>query len=321
MPSIYVFPGQGSQAVGMGADLHANFATAREVFAEIDDALNQHLYRLMSEGSESELTLTSNAQPAIFAVSLATVRVLEAEHGLFGNGAVALAGHSLGEYSALSAAGAFSIADAAQLLRIRGDAMQRAVPAGEGAMVAVLNLSAEKIAEICTAVASQSGLVCEIANDNIAGQVVISGHAEAIAAAAAQMKAEGAKRTVPLPVSAPFHCALMQPAADAMADALSERSPRAFSAPDVVVYTNVSAAPQNAPEVLRQHLIDQVCGTVRWRETLQALSASTPDETPIQTLELGFGSVLAGMMRRMPKLAATSLNSAEAIRAFTGVAN
>ena len=241
MSKAFIFPGQGSQAVGMGKSLAENFAPARAVFEEVDAALSQKLSALMFEGPETELTLTANAQPALMAVSLAAIRVLEAECGLdLSRDAAFVAGHSLGEYSALAAAGALSISDTAKLLRIRGDAMQKAVPVGEGAMAALLGAELDQAREIAAAAAAAQGAVCQVANDNGGGQVVISGAKTAVEKAMDIAKEKGIKRAVLLPVSAPFHCALMQPAADAMAEALAGA---AISAPCVPVVANVTAAP------------------------------------------------------------------------------
>src|SRR6476619_2730854 len=262
MSFAFVFPGQGSQAVGMGKALAEQFAMARAVFDEVDDALGQKLSILMFEGPEAELTLTANAQPALMAVSLATIRVLEAEAGLdLARDAAFVAGHSLGEYSALAAAGTFSIADAARLLRVRGDAMQNATPVGVGAMAALLGLDAEAAAEVAREAAQ--GEVCDVANDNGGAQVVVSGHKAAVERAVALAPAKGAKRAVMLTVSAPFHCALMAPAAAAMRDALAKVAMRA---PVVPVVANVEAAPLTDPAAIRDALVRQVTATVRWRE-------------------------------------------------------
>ncbi|GIX09611.1 ACP S-malonyltransferase [Elioraea sp.] len=305
----FVFPGQGSQAVGMGRELAAAFAPAREVFEEVDEALKQALSRLMFEGPAEELTLTANAQPALMAMSLAVVRVLEREGGLpLDRTAVLVAGHSLGEYSALAAAGAFDIAAAAKLLRLRGEAMQRAVPPGAGAMAALLGVEPDQAAAICAEAAD--GEVVEVANDNGGGQVVISGAAAAVERAIARAKARGVKRALPLPVSAPFHCALMAPAADAMAEALAANPPRA---PAVPVVANVTARPARDPVEIRDLLVRQVTATVRWRESVTAMRAEGVDTV----VELGAGKVLAGLVKRIdPEIAASSIGTPAEIEAF-----
>ncbi len=287
----FVFPGQGSQAVGMGRDLAGAFATAREVFQEVDEALGQNLSKLMFEGPGEELTLTENAQPALLAVSIAVLRVLEKD----GNAPLAqkaklVAGHSLGEYSALAAAGAFDLAAAARLLKLRGQSMQKAVPPGQGAMAALLGADAALAAEICAEAAG--GEVLEIANDNGGGQVVISGAKAAVDRAIEVSKTKGVKRAMPLPVSAPFHCGLMAPAADAMAAALAETAPRA---PVVPLVANVTAAKVTDPSTIRELLVQQVTGTVRWRECVQAMV----DDGVDTFVELGAGRVLTGLARRI----------------------
>jgi [acyl-carrier-protein] S-malonyltransferase len=267
MSRAFVFPGQGSQAVGMGRALADASPAAREVFEEVDDALGQRLSRLMFEGPEDELTLTENAQPAIMANAIAVLRVLEREGGMrLTDKATYVAGHSLGEYSAFCAAGSLSLADTARLLRLRGRAMQAAVPVGEGAMAALLGLDLEP-AQAAAAEAAQ-GEVCAAANDNAPGQVVISGHKAAVERAIEIAKGKGAKRGILLPVSAPFHCSLMAPAADAMAEALAAATLRA---PFVPVVANVTAAPVAAPDDIRRLLVEQVTGMVRWRESVQAM--------------------------------------------------
>jgi [acyl-carrier-protein] S-malonyltransferase len=263
---------------------------ARAVFQEVDDVLEQHLSRLMFDGPDDELTLTANAQPAIMALSLAIQRLLEREAGVrLADKAVFVAGHSLGEYSALAAAGAFSLADTARLLRRRGDAMQAAVAPGEGAMAAVLALEIEVVREIAAEAAGDQ--VCAIANDNAPGQVVVSGHQAAVARAVELAKARGARRSILLPVSAPFHCSLMQPAADAMAQALAEA---AIAAPVVPVYANVTAAAVSAPAKIRALLVQQVTDTVRWRESVLAMAAAGVT----RMVELG-GKVLGPMVKRI----------------------
>ncbi|MGC8469803.1 MAG: ACP S-malonyltransferase [Acetobacteraceae bacterium] len=308
MAIAFLFPGQGSQTVGMGRDLAAAFPAAREVFEEVDEVLKRRLSRLMFEGPAEELTLTENAQPALMAVSLAALRVLESEGGFLLRDRVALvAGHSLGEYSALAAAGAFPVATAADLLRVRGAAMARAVPAGEGAMAALLGVELDQAREICAAAAE--GEVVAPANDNGGGQVVISGHRTAVERAIAQAKAAGVKRAMLLPVSAPFHCALMAPAAAAMAEALA-RAP--IAVPLVPVVANVTAAKAVAPEQIRALLVEQVTGLVRWRESLLAMAAMGVD----RFLELGAGKVLAGLVKRvLPDAAALSAGSPAEIEA------
>ncbi len=285
----FIFPGQGSQSVGMGQALAAASAAAREVFQEVDEALGQHLFRLMCEGPESELTLTENAQPAIMANAIATLRVLEKEGGVsLAEKAGFVAGHSLGEYSALCAAGAFDLATTAKLLKLRGQAMQAAVPVGVGAMAALLGADIEK-AEGLAAAAAQ-GETCTVANDNDPGQVVISGHKGAIDRAVELVKEHGIKRGVLLPVSAPFHCPLMQPAADRMAEALEET---AIGAPYVPVFANVLAAPASEADEIRRLLVEQVTGRVRWRESAIAMR----DAGVTHFCEIG-GKVLSPMVKR-----------------------
>jgi [acyl-carrier-protein] S-malonyltransferase len=295
MRTAFVFPGQGSQAVGMGKALAEAFPAARRVFAEVDGALGQDLSALMFEGPEAELTLTANAQPALMAVSLAATRVLEAEAGLdVARDARFVAGHSLGEYSALAAAGAFSVADAARLLRIRGEAMQRAVPVGVGAMAAILGLDLAPVAAIAAEAAAElgAGAVCQAANDNGGGQVVISGTKAAVERAMELAKAGGAKRALPLPVSAPFHCALMQPAAEAMAAALAGVEIRA---PGAQLVANVSATAISDPAAIRASLVAQVTGAVRWREGVLYMAGDGVDHF----VEIGSGKVLSGLIRRI----------------------
>jgi len=263
----FIFPGQGSQSVGMGAELAAASAAARAVFEEVDDALGQTLSRIMGEGPPDDLMLTENAQPAIMANAIAVLRVLEGEGGVrLADKADFVAGHSLGEYSALCGAQAFDLSTTARLLKLRGQAMQAAVPVGEGAMAALLGADFALAQAICTEAAA--GEVCQAANDNGGGQVVISGHKAAVERAMALSKERGVKRAVPLPVSAPFHCSLMQPAADAMAEALANAGVRA---PLVPVYANVTAAPASDPQEIRDLLVRQVTGTVRWRESIEAM--------------------------------------------------
>lgn len=294
MVHAFIFPGQGSQAVGMGRDLAGAFASARELFQEIDDTLAQSLSRLMFEGPAETLTLTENAQPALMAVSLAVLRVLEREGGVdLGARVAAVAGHSLGEYSALAAARALDVAATAKLLRLRGAAMQRCVAPGEGAMAALLGVEIDVAAAICAAAEAgpEGREVVQPANDNGGGQVVISGHAGAVERAIAEAKARG-KRAMKLPVSAPFHCALMAPAADAMAEALASAT---LMPPIVPVIANVSAAKETDPARIRDLLVRQVTGTVRWRESVLAMLALGVDSF----VELGAGKVLSGLVRRI----------------------
>jgi [acyl-carrier-protein] S-malonyltransferase len=290
MSLAFIFPGQGSQALGMGKSLAEASPAARAVFAEVDEALGQHLSTLMWEGPEAELTLTENAQPALMAVSLAVVRVLEAEHGVkLKDVAKFVAGHSLGEYSALAAAGTFSLADAARLLKVRGRAMQLATPVGTGAMAALLGLDFQEAAAVAEAAAQ--GEICQAANDNAPGQVVVSGHKAAVERAVALAKDKGAKRAVMLSVSAPFHCALMEPAAKTMADALANTPMRP---PMVPVIANVVAAPLSDPAEIRKALVAQVTGTVRWRECMAGMAAQGVKVF----CELGSGKVLSGLVKR-----------------------
>jgi len=304
----FIFPGQGSQAVGMGQALAAASPVAREVFQEVDDALGQNLFRLMTEGPSEDLTLTENAQPAIMANAVATLRVLEKEGGVrLADKADYVAGHSLGEYSALCAAGAIDLSTTARLLKLRGQAMQAAVPVGEGAMAALLGADLAKAEAIAAAAAE--GEVCTVANDNDPTQVVISGAAAAIDRAIAIAKDHGAKRGIKLPVSAPFHCPLMQPAADAMAKALEDAR---IDAPLVPVYANVIAAPASDPTTIRRLLVEQVTGMVRWRESVLAMTQSGVSHY----IEFG-GKVLAPMVKRIsPDAEAVSEISMEDIEAL-----
>lgn len=331
MTRAFLFPGQGSQAVGMGKDLAEAFPVARQTFQEIDEALKQNLSRLMAEGPESDLMLTENAQPAIMAASLAVARVLESEGGFsLAQKARFAAGHSLGEYSALAAMGTFSATDAARLLKLRGQAMQKAVPVGQGAMAALLGLDYDAVAALAQAAAQ--GQVCQIANDNAPGQVVISGHKAAVERALAitklktpedQAAADDAARAVlakhpsiagiravSLPVSAPFHCALMQPAADAMAEALDRVT---LNAPRLPIMANVTAAPESDPARIKALLVEQVTGRVRWRESVQNLAAQGVTEL----IELGHGNVLTGLAKRIDKsLAAQAVGKPADIEAL-----
>ncbi len=291
MTAAFVFPGQGSQTVGMGKALAEAFPAARAVFDEVDAALGEKLSAVMWEGPADRLTLTENAQPALMAVSLAAMRVLETEAGFdLKRDVKFVAGHSLGEYSALAAAGAFTIGDAARLLRIRGNAMQKAVPVGEGAMAALLGLSFEDAAAVAAEAAQ--GQVCQAANDNGGGQVVVSGNKAAVERAVEIAKDKGAKRAMLLPVSAPFHCALMQPAADAMAEALAKTDVRA---PAVPLVANVLAQPIEDPQEIVRRLVEQVTGTVRWRECVETMAAAGVT----QFYEVGSGKVLTGLLKRI----------------------
>ena len=298
MTTAFIFPGQGSQAVGMGKALAEAYPVAARVFAEVDDALGQPLSRLMFEGPEAELTLTANAQPALMAASLAALRVLESEGGLDLRGAAAfVAGHSLGEYSALAAAGSFSVAEAARLLRVRGNAMQAAVPAGQGAMAALIGVEPDVAAAIAAEAAA--GEVCDVANDNGGGQVVLSGTAAAIDRAVAIAKDRGVKRAVLLSVSAPFHCGLMRPAADAMAEALASAE---IADPALPVVANILARPVDTAGAIVGCLVGQVCGTVRWRESIAWMAAAGVT----RFVEVGSGKVLSGLVKRIAPSAATA---------------
>ena len=307
----FVFPGQGSQKVGMGADLAEASAAAREVFEEVDDALGQKLSAIMREGPEDQLTLTENAQPAIMANAIAVLRVLEKEGGIsLAEKADFVAGHSLGEYTALCAAGAFSLADTARLLKLRGQAMQCAVPVGEGAMASLIGPKSDvALAEAAAAAGSEVG-VCVVANDNNAGNVVISGAKAAVDRAIEKAKELGA-RAIPLNVSAPFHCPLMQPAADEMAKALGAAT---ILAPRAPLVANVTARPTNDPEAIRRLLIEQVTGRVRWRESVEWLAG---EGGVARFAEAGAGKVLAGMVKRIASDAeAVSLNAPADLEAF-----
>lgn len=310
MNRIFLFPGQGSQAVGMGRQLAEVFAPAREVFAEVDDALSQKLSALMWDGPEADLVLTENAQPAIMAASIAVVRVLEKEMGLdIARHAKFVAGHSLGEYSALCAAGAFSLADTARLLKIRGQAMQSAVPVGEGGMIALIGAEIEQAENVAREAAAAGG-TCVVANDNAPGQVVISGSKDAMDRVPDIARAANIKRAIPLAVSAPFHCPLMQPAAERMADALAAVIIRPLMAP---VIANVTAGAASEPETVRRLLVAQVTGRVRWRETILALQGLGVDTT----VEFGGNKVLSGMVKRTDKeLQSITLDSPADLEAF-----
>ncbi len=302
----FIFPGQGSQAVGMGRDLAAAFAAAREVFEEVDETLKQKLSKQMNEGPGEDLVLTENTQPALMAHTLAVLRVLKKEGGFtLRQKAVVVAGHSLGEYSALAAAGSFSVADAARLLKLRGRSMQQAVPAGVGAMAALLGADMAQAEAICAEAApvpeseTNEREVVEPANDNGAGQVVISGHRTAIERAIAIAPSKGVRRAMLLPVSAPFHCSLLAPAADAMAEALGDTRPRA---PTVPLIANVTAAKATDPAEIRDLLVRQVTAMVRWRECVNAMVELGVDSF----VELGAGKVLSGLIRRIAPDAATA---------------
>jgi [acyl-carrier-protein] S-malonyltransferase len=315
MALAFTFPGQGSQAPGMGRDLAAAFPAARELFEEVDETLKQKLSRLMFEGPPEELTLTANAQPALMAMSLAVLRVLEKEGGFVLRDRVALvAGHSLGEYAALAAAGTFDIPTAARLLRLRGEAMQKATPAGTGAMAALLGAELDQAREICAASAEdpETGRreVVEVANDNGGGQIVVSGHVAAVDRAIEKAKEAGVKRAMKLPVSAPFHCALMAPAADAMAEALEDAT---MHIPAVAVVANVSAAKATDPAEIRELLVQQVTGTVRWRECVLAMATMGCD----RFVEIGSGKVLTGLMKRIaPEATAGAVGTPADVEAF-----
>ena len=309
MAIAFIFPGQGSQAPGMGKALADSFAPARAVFEEVDAALGQKLSALMFEGPESELTLTANAQPALMAVSMAVLRVLEAEAGLdMARDVKFVAGHSLGEYSALAAAGSFTLADTARLLRLRGEAMQKAVPAGQGAMAALLGLDYDT--GVAIAAEAAQGEVCQIANDNGGGQVVASGSKAAVERAVEIAKAKGARRAIMLQVSAPFHCALMQPAAEAMAEALGGVD---IKVPKILLVANVLAAATSDPGEIRKRLVDQVTGTVRWRECMLYMA----HEGVNSFYEIGSGKVLSGLVKRIAEGATgTSIGQPADIETF-----
>ena len=309
MSRAFVFPGQGSQAVGMGKDLSDAFPAAREVFQEVDEALKQNLTKLMFEGPEDELTLTENAQPALMAVSMAAMAVLKKEGGIeIANVASFVAGHSLGEYSALAAAGTFSLGDAARLLKTRGQAMQQAVPVGEGAMAALLGLDLDVAQEVVDEAAG--GDVLATANDNAPGQVVVSGKREAVERAVDVAKEKGAKRAMLLQVSAPFHCPMMAPAADVMENALAEVE---MLPPTVPLIANVTAGPVEDPAEIRRLLVEQVTGMVRWRECCMTMRSKG-----VETLvEVGAGKVLSGLARRIDReLSASNVGSPAGVEEF-----
>jgi [acyl-carrier-protein] S-malonyltransferase len=311
MNRAFVFPGQGSQVVGMGQELAEAFPAAKLVFEEVDDALETRLSRIIFDGSQEELTLTQNAQPALMAVSMAVVRVLEAEGGVkIGDVATFVAGHSLGEYSALAAAGAIPLAETARLLRTRGEAMQAAVPVGVGAMAAILGPSLEAVEAIATDAAEDQ--VCDVANDNSDGQVVVSGNTEAVERAIEIAKERGAKRAMSLPVSAPFHCSLLDPAADVMTYALATAN---ISAPMPPLVANVTAAPVSDPDDIQNLLIEQVTSRVRWRESVLAMRDLGVEEL----CEIGAGKVLTGLVRRIDReLGSRTIGSPADIEEFLG---
>jgi [acyl-carrier-protein] S-malonyltransferase len=310
MSWAYVFPGQGSQAVGMGKALAEAFAEAREIFGEVDEALKQNLSKLMFEGPEDQLTLTENAQPALMAVSMAVAAVLKSQANIaIRNTARYVAGHSLGEYSALAAVGSLTLSDAARLLKTRGQAMQKAVPVGEGAMAALLGLDLDQALDVASE-ATANGEICAAANDNAPGQVVVSGHKAAVERAIVLAKAKGAKRAIMLPVSAPFHCPLMKPAADVMAEALAKVT---ILSPAVPVVANVTAATVIDPEEIRNLLVEQVTGLVRWRESVRLMRDAGVDTL----IEVGSGKVLSGLAKRIDgDLTGISLQTPEDIEAF-----
>jgi len=309
MKRAFVFPGQGSQTTGMGQALAAAFPAARSVFDEVDDVLSMHLSRLMFEGPESELMLTENAQPALLATSLAVIRVLESEAGFaISREAAFVAGHSLGEYSALAAAGALSVAEAARLVRRRGQAMQKAVPVGEGAMAALLGLDIAAARDIAEAAAQ--GQVCAVANDNCPGQIVVSGHRGAVERAVAIAAERGTRRSIMLPVSAPFHCSLMQPAAEIMEEALAHT---ALEAPLVPLVANAAAAATSDPEEIKELLVEQATRMVRWRESVLLFAANQIEEV----VEIGAGRVLAGLVKRIDRtLSALSVGTPAEVEAL-----
>jgi [acyl-carrier-protein] S-malonyltransferase len=309
MSRAFVFPGQGSQAVGMGADLALAFVTARDVFHEVDEALKQNLSKLMREGPESDLVLTENAQPALMAVSMAVARILEKDGGKPLTALAShVAGHSLGEYSALAAAGALRLADAARLLKLRGQSMQKAVPVGVGAMAALLGIELEPAQAACKEAAL--GEIVAVANDNGGGQVVVSGHKAAVERTIEVAKTKGAKRGMLLPVSAPFHCPLMQPAADVMKAALETVS---LATPRVPLVANVLASEITEPTAIKQRLVEQVTGLVRWRESVQYMKSQGVE----MLVECGSGKVLSGLVKRIDKdMTGLALNTPADIEAF-----
>ncbi|MFA5593156.1 MAG: ACP S-malonyltransferase [Micavibrio sp.] len=315
MSRAFIFPGQGSQFVGMGKDLAASFTEAKEVFEEVDDALSQKLSRLMFEGPEADLNLTENTQPALMAHSMAVAKILRKQGGFqFENICSFMAGHSLGEYSALTCSGAFELAQTARLLKIRGKAMQRAVPVGVGAMAAILGLDLPEVLEVAKKATADSTkeMVCQAANDNSTGQIVVSGHAAAVQLAIDYAAEAGAKKAVLLPVSAPFHCSLMAPAAQEMAYALADSVIRP---PFVPVVSNVTAKAVAEPSDIRRLLVDQITGMVRWRESVQWMK----EQGVTEMVELGAGKVLSGLIRRIDKdIACESVGTPEGIEALIG---
>lgn len=314
MARAFIFPGQGSQFIGMGKDLAEAFPEARHVFEEVDDALSQKLSALMFDGAESDLNLTENTQPALMAVSMAVMAVLNRQGDMdIARSCKFVAGHSLGEYSALTAAGALKLPDTARLLKIRGQAMQAAVPVGKGAMAAILGLEFDDVKAIAAEVSGQE--ICEAANDNSTGQVVVSGHKEAVEAAIALATEKGAKRAVALPVSAPFHCALMQPAADKMAEALAGTT---INKPAVPVVANVTAQAEQDPDTIRTLLVRQITGMVRWRESVIWMKENGITEMT----EIGAGKVLSGLVRRIDRdIACDSVGTPEQVDAFLSTLN
>ncbi len=312
MTTAFLFPGQGSQSVGMGKALADAIPAAKAVFDEVDEALGEKLSATIFEGPQDALTRTRNAQPALMVVSMAALRALEADGVSIAEHVAFVAGHSLGEYSALAASGSLAIGDAARLLRARGEAMQKAVPEGQGAMAALLGLDLDAAAEVARLAATPDE-VCEIANDNAPGQVVVSGHASAVERATEIAKEKGARRAMMLPVSAPFHCALMEPAAEVMANALAGVH---IHAPAVPLIANVMAAPVTDPAQIRQRLVEQVTGTVRWRESMEWLGANGVD----RVAEIGAGKVLTGMAKRMlPDATASAAGTPEDVAALAAV--
>lgn len=309
MSRAFVFPGQGSQFIGMGKDLAESFLEAKEVFQEVDDSLSQNLSALMFDGEEADLSMTENTQPSLMAVSVAVARILEKQGNItIKDHCKYVAGHSLGEYSALTAAGVVSVSDCAKLLKLRGTSMQKAVPVGVGSMAAVLGLDYDMVEAIASEAAQ--GQVCAAANDNSDGQVVVSGHKEAVERAVKLAEEKGARKAVILPVSAPFHCSLMAPAAEAMETALAETS---FSAPAVPVVANVTASEEDDPETLKKLLVEQVTGTVRWRESVLYMGQNGIEEM----VELGAGKVLSGLARRIDRnIKCDSVGTVEQIEKF-----
>ena len=312
MTRAFVFPGQGSQFIGMGKDLADNFTEAKEVFGEVNDTLSQDLFKIMCEGPDDALNLTENTQPALMAVSIAIMRILEKQGGInLKDIASYVAGHSLGEYSALTAAGTFTLADTARLLKLRGQSMQQAVPVGVGSMAAILGLDMKAVEAVALDAAAQTeGEICEAANDNADGQVVVSGHAGAVARAVELATEQGAKRAIILPVSAPFHCQLMGPAAEKMAEALQATD---MQAPIVPLVANVTAQAVTDPEQIRNLLVEQITGRVRWRESVLWMGENGVDEM----VEIGAGKVLSGLTRRINRdITGQAVGAPEQIEAF-----